>query len=160
MLEPEESVDRSAASRDEKDPAASSEAEGHSGPDPHTEPGVDESLVEEVAALIDNARNYAEAELAFQKTRAALTGTNAAAAIAFLIVALVFFHIAIIALAVGFVMALAPLVSIWGAIAIVVGALLAGTALLAWNAIARVRRIAAMFEGTQTGERQAGEATP
>ena len=35
---------------------------------------IDPSLMEEASALIDNARTYAEAELGFQKTRAAFAG--------------------------------------------------------------------------------------
>lgn len=118
---------------------------------------IDESLVDEVAALLDNARNYAEAELAFQKTRAGLTGANVAATLAFIIVAIILLHIAIIALAVGFVIALEPLVSIWGAIAIVVGALLIGTGVLIWSATGRVRRIAAMFANSD--DEQASESS-
>ncbi|MEE4154058.1 MAG: phage holin family protein [Erythrobacter sp.] len=109
-------------------------------------PPIEESMVEKVAALIDNARTYAEAEFGFQRTRVALTGRNLASALAFVVLALVLLHIAIIALAVGFVIALAPFVTIWGAIAIVVGVLLCGTGLFLWRAVVKVRRVAAMFD--------------
>ncbi|MEO1488645.1 MAG: phage holin family protein [Pseudomonadota bacterium] len=129
------------------DAASGTEAAARAGVDAHegASPPFDESLVEEVSALIDNAKTYAEAEVAFQKTRAALTGANVGAALGFVIVALILLHIAIIALAVGFVIALAPLVTIWGAIAIVVGVLLAGTGGLIWAAVNRGKQIAEMF---------------
>lgn len=64
--------------------------------------------------------------------------------------ALVLLHIALIALAVGAVIALAPLVTIWGAIAIVVGVLLAGVATLVWAALGNGKAVAAMF-GSEDG---------
>ncbi|QIQ86161.1 MAG: phage holin family protein [Erythrobacter sp.] len=109
------------------------------------EEGLSESLTEELAALIDDTRTYAEAELAFQKTRASLAGKNAGIALGLVVVAVVVLHVAVLALAVGLVMALAPLVTIWGSIAIVVGALLALTGLLGWMAMKRGKRISAIF---------------
>ncbi len=105
----------------------------------------EESLIEELGALIDDAGLYATAELAFQKTRAKLIGKNAGAALLFVIVALILLHIALIAMAVGLVIALEPLVSIWGAIAIVVGLMLLGVGLLVHSAMKRGKIIAEMF---------------
>jgi len=109
------------------------------------EEGLSESLTEELAALIDDGRTYVEAELNFQKTRAGLAGKNAGIALGLAVVAIVVLHVAVLALAVGLVMALAPLVTIWGSIAIVVGGLLAVTALLGWQAAKRGQRIGAIF---------------
>lgn len=103
------------------------------------------TLTEDISALLDSGRTYAEAEIAFQKTRAALVGKNAAKALGALIVALVLLHIALVALAVGMVMALAPLLSIWGAIILVVSTLLLGVAILVWMALANLRTVSAMF---------------
>jgi hypothetical protein len=108
------------------------------------------ALREDVTALIEDARNYAEAELAFQKTRAALAGKHGARALVLLVLALVLLNLALIALAVGAVIALAPLVTIWGAIAIVVGVLLAGVVLLVMGAVTDGRTIGAMFGGDET----------
>lgn len=102
-------------------------------------------LRDEVTALVDDARNYAEAELAFQKTRAGLAAKGTARAVVFLVLALVLLNLALIALAVGAVIALAPLVTIWGAIAIVVGVLLLGTALLVAGAVDQGKMIGALF---------------
>ena len=103
------------------------------------------SLSADIAALIDSGRTYAEAELAFQKTRAALAGDNAAKAIGALVLALVLLNIALTALAIGAVLALQPLITIWGAIAVVVGALLLGAGLLARSAKARGKLLGVMF---------------
>ena len=110
--------------------------------------GVDNSftsLRDDINALVDDARTYAEAEVAFQKTRAGLAGKAAARALALLVLAVVLLHIALIALAVGAVIALAPLVTIWGAIAIVVGVLLFGVAGLVFFAVGDGKALAGMF---------------
>lgn len=108
-------------------------------------PDAETTLSEDIAALIDSGRTYAKAELAFQKTRASLVGGNAGKAAAALVLALVLLNIALTALAIGAVLALGPLITIWGAIAVVVGALLVGTGLLVRSARARGRILAAMF---------------
>lgn len=102
-------------------------------------------LRDEVAALVEDARTYAEAEMAFQKTRVSLAGKRGARALGLLVLALVLLHIALIALAVGAVIALAPLVTIWGAIAIVVGVLLVGVAALVLSARRDGNAVSAMF---------------
>ena len=117
------------------------------------EPARDETLLEELGAVIDDARLYAAAEIAFQKTRAGLLGRNLGVAAGAIVVALILLHIAIIALAVGLVIALEPLVTIWGAIAIVVGVMLLGVAWLGWVAVARGRVIAEMFKGAAEADR-------
>lgn len=102
-------------------------------------------LRDDVTALVEDARNYAEAEIAFQKTRAALVGKHGARALVMLVLALVLLHLALIALAVGAVIALAPLVTIWGAIAIVVGVMLVGVAVLVMSALKDGKLLSAMF---------------
>ena len=107
-------------------------------------------LREDVTALVEDARNYAEAELAFQKTRAALAGKHGGRALVMLVLALLLLHIALIALAVGAVIALAPLVTIWGAIAVVVGVMLLGVALLVRAALGNGKLLSAMFAPDET----------
>lgn len=102
-------------------------------------------LRDDLTALVDDARTYAEAEILFQKTRAGLAGKAATRALLLLVLAAVLLHIALIALAVGAVIALAPLVTIWGAIAIVVGALIFGVAVLMFGALGDGKAILAMF---------------
>lgn len=123
-------------------------------PDPALTPPSDDdaqggsgfgALRDDITALVEDARTYAEAEIAFQKTRASLAGKRGARAVVLLVLAIVLLHIALIALAVGAVIALAPLVTIWGAIAIVVGVMLAGVALLVMRAIGDGKALSAMF---------------
>lgn len=99
----------------------------------------------DLAALVDDARTYAEVEIAFQKTRAALAGKAVGRALTALVLALLMLNLALIALAVGVMIALAPLVTIWGAIAIVVGVLLLGVGGLLWAALRDGRLLAALF---------------
>lgn len=103
------------------------------------------ALRDDITALVDDARTYAEAEIAFQKTRAGLAGKAGARALVLLVLALVLLHLALIALAVGAVIALAPYVTIWGAIAMVVGVMLGGVAGLVYAALGDGKRLAAMF---------------
>lgn len=120
--------------------------------------GIEESITEELGAIIDDARLYATAELVFQKTRARVFGKSIGVAAGAILLALVLLHIALIAMAVGLVIALEPLVTIWGAIAIVVGMMLVGVGALGLVAVARARLIGEMFanppeagnEATQT----------
>ncbi|KEO91347.1 hypothetical protein EH31_01395 [Erythrobacter longus] len=109
------------------------------------DPQFDPSLLEEASALIDNARTYAEAELGFQKTRAAFAGRLVGASLGLVIVALILLHIAFLALAVGLVLAFEPLAGIWGSIAIVFGALIAVVVLLGWGAFKRAKKLASLF---------------
>lgn len=104
------------------------------------------ALREDIAILIEDARTYAEAEARFQKTRANLAGKTAWRALVMLVLALVLLHIALIALAVGAVIALAPLVTVWGAIAIVVGVMLGGVAWLVLSAKKDGALLGALFE--------------
>ncbi|MEL6529170.1 MAG: phage holin family protein [Pseudomonadota bacterium] len=113
------------------------------------EPNFDESLVEELAALIDDGKTYAEAELAFQKGRAALAGRSIGIALGYVIVAIILLHIAFLALAVGLVMALEPLVTIWGAIAIVVGGIFLIVALLGYGAYSKGKLLGAVFASAE-----------
>lgn len=77
------------------------------------------SLFDDLATLIEDGRTYADAEIAYQKTRAAYIGQQAkvlfiAGGIAALLVVL-----AIVALVLGALLALTPLVGAIGATAIV-----------------------------------------
>lgn len=135
---------------DDTDPGMARVPEGSLG-DPPLEAassGADTSftaLRDDVTALVEDARTYAEAEIAFQKTRAGLAGRHGGRALVLLVLALVLLHIALIVLAVGTVIALAPLVTIWGGIAIVVGLLLVGVALLVRAALSDGKMLGALF---------------
>ena len=131
------------------------------GPAPAEEappPVYDESIVEELGAVIDDAKLYATAELAFQKTRAKLLGKNVGIAAGAVVLAIILLHISLIALAVGLVLALEPLVTIWGAIAIVVGVMLLGVAWLGYVAFSKGQLIGEMFASDEKEKSPEGEA--
>ncbi|MBD2841912.1 phage holin family protein [Erythrobacter rubeus] len=132
------------------DPVDSETAEADPSSDEDAE--YEESLTDELSALIDDGRTYAEAEIGFQKTRAKLAGASVGKAVALLVVAAITLHIAVLALAVGLVIALEPLVTIWGAIAIVVGVLLLVTGWLALKAKRNADRLGLMFGSSQKGD--------
>ena len=131
--------DNAASAPPQTGPDGQTDTEGDSAP---PTPPFDETLVEELGALIDNGRNYAQAEISFQKTRAMLMAKLVSQWLGLVIVALIMVHIASLALAIGLVIALAPLVTIWGAIAIVLGLLLLNAFLFGRKAYKRARHLA------------------
>lgn len=122
------------------------------GVEPVSDPQIDPSLLEEASALIDNARTYAEAELGFQKTRAAFAGRLVGVSLGLVVVALILLHIAFLALAVGLVLAFQPVVGIWGSIGIVFGGLMLLVALLGWGAFTRAQKLASLFSSNDEEE--------
>ena len=83
--------------------------------------GEERSLIDDVEALIDDARTYLGAELSYQKSRAAFVSDRLKKTIVFGVGAGVLGFIAAIGLTVGLIIALTPLVTGWGATAIVIG---------------------------------------
>lgn len=77
------------------------------------------SLTDNLFALIDDGKTYAEAELRFQKSRAGFIGNRIKYAIAFGLGAFGVLHLALIAATVGLVLALNPVIGPWGATAVV-----------------------------------------
>ena len=82
------------------------------------------SLNEDLHQLAQEARAYAEAELQFQKSRAAYAVSASKSVVIYAVVALVLVFFAVMALVVGLVIALAPLITAWGSTAVVTLALL------------------------------------
>jgi hypothetical protein len=107
-------------------------------------PGSDEgiaALVGDVRQLAADAKNLAEAELAFQVSRARVAGEAARNIAIYGLVAAVLAFFALSALTVGLLLALTPLVTAWGATAIVVGGLVLAAMACVMAAAARVRRL-------------------
>ena len=96
----------------------------------------DRSLLDHVQALIDDGKTYLEAELGFQKTRAAFVADRAKSTIVFGALAALLGFLALVGLTVGSIIALTPLLTAWGASALVV-AILLGAAALAGRAASR-----------------------
>ena len=91
------------------------------------EAGGRRSLFDDFETLIDDGRTYFQAELHYQKSRAGFVANRMKLAIAFGVVAAFFAVLATIGLTVGLIIALTPLITAWGATAVVV---------LAWLLIA------------------------
>ena len=99
------------------------------------------SLGDDVRALIDDGKTYLEAELQFQKTRAAFVADRARSTVVFGAIAALLGLLALVGLTVGAIIALTPLLTAWGASALVVALLLAATALAARAAARRWRSL-------------------
>jgi hypothetical protein len=89
------------------------------------------SLLDDVRALIDDGKTYLETELLFQKTRAAFVADRAKSTVVLGAVAALLGFLALVGLTVGSIIALTPLLTAWGASALVVGILLLAAALAA-----------------------------
>lgn len=103
------------------------------------------SLVDDLRQLAADGRVLAKAEAEFQKARAAYAGQQAGSIAALGAVGAILALVALIALAVGFIIALTPLITAWGATAAVVVVLLALAAGCAATAARRWRRTKAVL---------------
>ncbi len=105
------------------------------------------SLTEDLGNLIDDGRTYVEAEIAYQKSRAALVASKGKRGTVLALVAFACLNSAIIALVVGLVITLAPHLTPLGATAAVVGVLMAASAAFALLARDRFRKIGLAIDG-------------
>ena len=101
--------------------------------------GPPRSLLDDAEDLLVDVRTWAEAELAYQRTRARFVGHSAKRAIALGIAGALFALFALGGLTVGLIIALTPHLTAWGATAVVVVALLV-LAFLAVNAAGKAWR--------------------
>lgn len=114
---------------------------------PGGEGSRDTSLLAQVRALIVDGQTLVEAELGYQKARIAYGWGRAKGIGALVLMALAFGFFALVALVVGLLLALTPLIGPWGALA-VVGLGLAGlSALCLVSAIRRFRVARAAMMG-------------
>lgn len=100
---------------------------------------ADRSLLDDLRLLAGDARTFADAELRYQKSRAQVFGGAIGKIAGLAVAALLLVSLALVGLVVGLIIALTPLITAWGATAVVVGGLviLASTAVLwaksLWN---------------------------
>lgn len=106
------------------------------------EAAVDRSLVADVRQLVEDGRTLLEAELAYQKSRALVAGQAAKGVAGYGALALALIFFALMALVMGMVLALTPLVGALGATGLVVLGLLVLAALFGWIAMRRWERAA------------------
>ncbi len=116
------------------------------------------SLFSDIATLIEDGRTYAEAEVAFQKTRAALAGEKAKAGALFGLVALVLLVMAVIALVLGVLIGLMPILTPWGATAVTVIGTLMAAALLGLLAKRKFKAAMAVFSAPAVGDPSSSQA--
>ena len=127
------------------EPSPDHERPDHEKPD-HETPGH-VTLVDEMRALVGEAQAMARTEIAYQTARLSLGGrlVGRVAGLGALALALVFF--ALMALVVGCLLALIPLLGAWGAVAVVVVALLLATFAALLGMRAGWRRLRELFKG-------------
>ena len=100
----------------------------------------DRSLPDDVRGLAEQARIFAQAELAYQKSRASYLGSEARTIAMLGAVAGVLVFFALIGLVFGLILALAPLITAWGSTALVCGVLLIVALVCALRARRGLRR--------------------
>lgn len=98
---------------------------------------AERSLVDDVRELVTDGRTLLEAELAYQKSRAALAGRTAKSMAGWIALALSLVFFALMALVMGLLLILAPLIGGLGATLLVVAGLLIAAALSGWVAARR-----------------------
>lgn len=129
-------------------PAAASETGGEL-PEQLDPPASHErSLTDDLVALLDDGKTYVEAEAQYQKTRAAFALDKGKAGALYGVVAFALLHLALVALVVGSVIALIPVLGAWGATALVVGLLALAGIGFALAARGRFRRLAEAYRET------------
>jgi hypothetical protein len=104
---------------------------------------ADRSLVEDLRRLAGDARTMAGAELAYQQARAKLASSSIAGIAGRAAVALALAFFALMAIVLGAILALSPLLTPWGATAVVTLVLLVGALVMALRARAKWRRMVA-----------------
>ncbi len=104
------------------------------------------SLRDDVEALIDDGKTYLEAELLFQRSRAAFVADRAKDAVLFAALGIALGGLALIGLTVGLIIALTPWLTAWGASAVVVALLMLGAALALGAAKRRWKRLMLAIE--------------
>ena len=114
--------------------------------------GEDLSLMEDVRLLVGEARTFAQAELAYQKTRAAFVGAETRTIAILGIGAVVLVLLAVVALVLGLVIALGTLIGPWLAMIVVPVAVLAIAAIMAISARARLKQMVALLKGKDNPE--------
>lgn len=109
---------------------------------PAADDAADRSLLDDVQQLIDDGRTLLEAELAYQKSRAAVAGQGAKSVVAWGGLAVVLACFALMALTFGLVLGLTSIIGPWLATLVTVLVLLSTAALCARAAARRWNHVA------------------
>lgn len=103
------------------------------------------SLTDDVAALIEDGQTYLTAELAYQKARLSFASAQGKAGGVLLLAAVGMVHLALIALVVGLVIVLAPVLTPLGATLVVAVALMVAALLFGLAARKRLTALSQAF---------------
>ena len=104
-------------------------------------PVSNRSLLDDIEALVADGKTYFDAEIAYQKTRLSFVVDRLKTAAVYGTVGAIVGVVLLIALSVGLIIALAPLITPWGATAVVAGLLAIllfaslKKALASWNSL-------------------------
>jgi hypothetical protein len=115
----------------------------------HTEETAagDDSLLGGARALFEDGQTLLAAEIEFQKARAGFVLGRVKGILVLAALALVLLFFALMALVMGLLLALAPLIGPWGALAVVVLGLLALTGLSVLGVVRRIGAISRALKG-------------
>jgi hypothetical protein len=106
------------------------------------------TLVGSAEALFENGQSLLEAELLFQKVRASFVFNRAKGILGLAALALALLSLAVAALVVGLLLALAPLIGPWGALAAVVVGLLVITGICVLGVIRKIGTVRKVLKGS------------
>lgn len=112
-------------------------------------------LIDDIEALIQDGRTYFDAELSYQKTRAGFVSDRLKKTIIFGCVALLLAILAVLGLVVGSIVALAPLITGWGATGVVVGVLLLIVVICGMKAASSAKAMIAAIKIDKAGKSDA-----
>ena len=90
---------------------------------PSGHPVSDRSLLDDIEALVADAKTYFDAEVTYQKTRLSFVIDRLKSAAVYGTMGAIIGVVLLMAVAVGLIIALAPLITPWGATAVVAGLL-------------------------------------
>ena len=119
--------------------------------DPAQGSARDFALGDGIRALLEDGQTLFEAELAFQQARIGYALGRAKGIALLLVAALFLAFFFLVALVVGLLLALTPLVGAWGALGLVGLALLVGTVACLATAVARFRTARDVIMGKEDG---------
>ena len=118
---------------------------------PHLTSPQDRSLEQDLRGLAEDARALAQAEFAYQKSRASYAGKQAGRIAMLLGLAAVLAFFALMALVVGTVIALGPVLGQWGAMLAVTGGLILIAAICLALALSRFTRMKRVISDDEAG---------
>ena len=111
------------------------------------ETAADDSLLGSARMLFEDGQTLLAAEIAFQKARVGFVLNRAKGILVLAVLALALLFFALMALVVGLLLALAPLIGPWGALAVVFTGLLVLTGLCLLGVLSSVRAVARALKG-------------